>query len=548
MRIYNNLMAVNANRNLGINNSEQASSMEKLASGMRINRAADDAAGLAISEKMRNQIRGLNQASRNAQDGISLIQIAEGALAESQEMLQRIRELSIQSLNDTFTEEDRAKIDIEVTEMLSEIQGIAEKTEFNGMTLLTGSTGLDDFDDTVVTDPDTGEIISDSAQVFSAAEIAAEEIEFAYTALETNANWETVTDAIDNATVLDQNAWDSMTTSEKVLELLMPTGITSVPTTGDGTVADTALKDAWNNLLDSDVANALAYLDVWETSDLGGSISTASTSYNDLISEYSSLKSSLQSIVNAGGDDAATAQIILDALSFYESKMTNGMSDYGLSNTFNDLSELVKGYDYYTLMNGGDDGSGTSFTSTSPGADAIAALTASNTTFKDQVEDYTDLLNSYVYSVATTFSDDVPENSSISTGESVIFSFHVGANQDQKITVSIDSMTTDALGITELSVATKEEASAALALVDEAIDKISSQRALLGAVQNRLEHTVKNVDNTAENLQSAESQIRDTNMAEEMVNLTKYNILTQATQSMLAQANQNPEMVLQLLQ
>ncbi len=138
MVINNNLMADNANRFFAINSTNQASSMEKLSSGMRINRAGDDAAGLAISEKMRNQINGLDQASRNAQDGVSLIQTAEGALAETHEMLQRMRELSIQSMNDTYTDSDREKIDLEVQQLLQEIDGVADKTEFNEQKLLAG--------------------------------------------------------------------------------------------------------------------------------------------------------------------------------------------------------------------------------------------------------------------------------------------------------------------------------------------------------------------------------------------------------------------------
>ncbi len=138
MIIYNNLMAENANRQLGINSKAQSKSMEKLSSGMRINRAGDDAAGLAISEKMRNQINGLHQASRNAQDGISLIQTAEGALGESQEMLARMRELSIQSMNDTYTDSDRDKLQLEVNQLLEEIDGIAAKTEFNEQQILYG--------------------------------------------------------------------------------------------------------------------------------------------------------------------------------------------------------------------------------------------------------------------------------------------------------------------------------------------------------------------------------------------------------------------------
>ncbi len=278
MVINNNLMAINANRNLGINAGAQGSSMEKLSSGLRINRAGDDAAGLAISEKMRNQITGLNQASRNSQDGVSLIQTAEGALGETQAMLQRMRELTVQANNDTYTTSDREKLSEEFGQLRDEIDEISEKTEFNQLKVLYGSN-----------------------------------------------------------------------------------------------------------------------------------------------------------------------------------------------------------------------------------------------------EDQTNTLT---------------------------ITLQVGANVDQTLDVKIDPMTANQLGISALSIgstSTGTTRNTALSAIDLAIEEVSVQRAKLGAYQNRLEHTIANLDNTSENLQSAESRIRDVDMASEMMNYTKNSVLNQAAQAMLAQANQLPQQVLQIL-
>ncbi|MDF2801694.1 MAG: flagellin domain protein [Anaerocolumna sp.] len=271
MIINHNMSAINSQRQMYKTATAQGKATEKLSSGLRINRAGDDAAGLAISEKMRGQISGLNQASRNAQDGISLIQTAEGALDETHSMLQRMRELSVQSANGTYTSTDRANIQLEVTELQSEITEITKKTEFNTMKLVNGD---------------------------------------------------------------------------------LASGIT----------------------------------------------------------------------------------------------------------------------------------------------------------------------------------------------------FQVGANASQEITVNISSMTASAIGVASVSVSTAANAKTAIGSIDTAINTVSAQRARLGAVQNRLEHTISNVDNSAENLQAAESRIRDTDMAKEMMNFTRTNVLSQATQAMLAQANQKPNQVLSLLQ
>ncbi len=423
MIIYNNLMADNANRQLGINNKAQAGSMEKLSSGMRINRAGDDAAGLAISEKMRNQINGLNQASRNAQDGISLIQTAEGALGETQEMLARMRELSIQSMNDTYTDSDRDKLNLEVNQLLQEIDGIAAKTEFNEQLLLYGDGSVTYTNNTVGTSNINAEYAAMSKTDLNA--LIAQTEAAMYADMDAHiAAWDTTMGSLFGASELVD------------------------------------LKAALQNLSDTNATNddGTAYYEL-ELDQLANMLNYAS---------WASVESSISTEIGL----ATTSTFDTDAF----------------TTTIESLNEMKT---------------------------ALAAMSE----------------QSYDTSISG----------------SRTFEFQVGANQDQKINVTIDAMGVFSLGLEEVNVGTKAEASASLEMIDAAIEQISQQRALLGAVQNRLEHTIKNVDNTAENLQSAESNIRDTDMAEEMVELTKYNILSQASQSMLAQANQTPQQVLQLL-
>ncbi len=433
MVINNNLMAVNANRMLGINTDAQASSMEKLSSGMRINRAGDDAAGLAISEKMRNQINGLQQASRNSQDGISLIQTAEGALGETQEMLQRMRELSIQSMNDTYTNTDRDKIDLEVQQLLDEIDGIAIKTEFNEQTLLAGDGATTSGSDLVYDDG--------------------------------------------NGNTIDYGTYTKSELKEALAGLL----------------------DEGNDIIAEALADAQAAAAA-ETPPANAASAVANLeSIQNMLSQIESdTNLDLHNVATASGTTSYYSMSLEEKLDFYDSQ-------YG-GTAGEDAYDAISGFGYLTT------------------------------------DDY-DAINGHAEVINTAI--DEYYNDAISG--STTFEFQVGANQDQKISVKIDAMGVIALGLDEVDVSSKAGASAALAMIDDAVEQISQQRALLGAVQNRLEHTIKNVDNTAENLQSAESNIRDTDMAEEMVELTKYNILSQASQSMLAQANQSPQQVLQLL-
>jgi len=377
MRINHNIAALNTYRQLTANQALTSRSLAKLSSGLRINTAADDAAGLAISEKMRGQVRGLDMAAKNAQDGISLIRTAEGSLNETHSILQRMRELAVQSTSDTNTVTDRAELQKEVDQLLSEVDRISATTEFNTLKLLDGS--------------------------LSGTRTAA------------------LTTVFDNRT---------------------------------STVAFTAVT----------VAGA-------------GTLQNAT--FNVRVTHW----------------DAAL-------------------------------------------------GSGTVAWSDHTGATGAAAIAAGATNV----------------AIATHFTIDIA-TASISIGDQATFTnraaindirstaltFQIGANSSQIIDVGIEDMNSAALHIRGLDVTNAQSAGAAITAVSRAIDDVSAQRSMLGAFDNRLDHTVNNLGTASENLSAAESRIRDVDMAREMMQFTKMNILSQAAQAMLAQATQQPQGVLQLL-
>jgi flagellin len=372
--------ALNAHRNMTGNTVNSGKSMEKLSSGLRINRAGDDAAGLAISEKMRGQIRGLDQASRNAQDGISLIQTAEGALTETHSMAQRIRELAVQANNGTNNDDDLSEIQKEITQLNAEITRVAEKTEFNTKTLLTGKLGVK---------------------------------------------------------------------------------------AADGTVTMDNLKAAGISV------------------DAGG-VKTGST-----------LTFTLDGTNSISVSDGTTTQLIAINPEAIKAGQTLDFDKIGLKMSFSADVNLSNGVGAATL-------SGKNITTT-----------GNNT------------------------------------------SFQIGANSATTLDISINNMSADALGkgatgkVTDLSKVNVTSAGAGfddnIKVIDQAIKEVSAQRSQLGAWQNRLEHTINNLNTSSENLTAAESRVRDVDMAKEMMNFSKNNILSQAAQAMLAQANQQPQGVLQLL-
>ena len=411
MIINHNMNALNAHRNMGVNNTASGKSMEKLSSGLRINRAGDDAAGLAISEKMRGQIRGLEQSSRNASDGISMIQTAEGALNETTNILQRMRELAVQSANDTNTSDDREQLQKEMTQLGEEIDRIANNTEFNTKKLLNGNMG-------VATTSKAGSLIN-------------------------NGNLQTLAD------------------NTKLVEL----------------------KDANNNSLGIEVGDKITA--TWSVNGTQKTIEYKVEANDKTIVDFLNKVKSDPSIKEAKVDNGA---ISIEA------------QKEGTAGQVNGFSIEVKS------------------------ASGARKEAASNAFSSFEVKDK---------------ATDTRTNGSAN--------LQIGANASQQLNLSIEDMRATSLGVKNLQVGTQSQANTAINVIDEATKRVSSERANLGAAQNRLEYTISNLDNTAENLTSAESTLRDVDMAKEMMEYSKNNILSQAAQSMISQANQQPQNVLQLL-
>jgi flagellin len=387
MRINHNISALNAWRSIGQTNMAMSKTLERLSSGLRINRAGDDAAGLAISEKMRGQIKGLNMAIKNSQDAISLIQTAEGALTEVHSILQRMRELSVQAASDTNTDVDRNQIQAELDQLREEIDRIARTTEFNTKKLLDGK--LESFRSEV------------DAKVVTGGNIDL-----------------------------------------------------SISGTGNTTTAE------------GTYIVEVGQLSGAETSELDIKISIAD----------SSGVTQLTLIVDNGASSYYTNGITF--------RWTNlNISDFGGALPKNEIVDA-----------------------------AVARIEATNTSANQLI-------------------------------------FQIGSNEGHNMIAGIDDMSAGALGITttSLDVTTQDAAERSIMVIDAAIHKVSSQRAALGAVQNRLEHTISNLGVAAENLTAAESRVRDADMAKEMMEFTKQQILLQSSMGMLAQANAQPQNVLQLL-
>ncbi|RQW19097.1 flagellin [Bacillus sp. C1-1] len=451
MIINNNMSAMNAHRQLGVNQGMAAKAQEKLSSGLRINRAGDDAAGLAISEKMRAQVRGLDQASRNAQDGISMIQTAEGALTETHSILQRMRELSVQAANDTNEQSDRDEIQNEINQLTSEINRIANTTEFNGKKLLNGdSTGAGNS-------------------------------------------------SVQSSATIDFNS-EAGKTGSTVLNIGGESYTINFSDTEDfNTVAGATTVDANNKTITISTGDAV-----------GGTAPTTDQLASELVTAFQNMR----------GNDPT--------LSLTEFNFENDGGNFKIS--ANETGKFAGG----------------------SGKESISFSSGS----------------SVVVSNVTEGND--------GTGGKI--NLQIGANTGQGFVLNIEDMSANGLGISgsagdatanhgasftgvnnvtngstettttaALDISTHDKATKATSVLNDAIKTVSSERSKLGASQNRLEHTISNLDNSSENLQAAESRIRDVDMAKEIMEFTKQNILSQASQSMLAQANQAPQQVLQLL-
>lgn len=459
MRINHNLVALNAYKNLTRTTSASSKSLEKLSSGLRINKAADDAAGLAISEKMRGQIKGLNQATRNAQDGISLIQTAEGALNETHSILQRMRELAVQATNDSNSDADRAEIQKEMAQLKAEVDRISTDTEFNTKKLLNGESGT--------------------------------KITYVHN---TNLSFAQIVNA------------DSVTAGTKAIN------ITTQATKAEVTGNPVTLEDGNSHTV---TINGVAITFTAGSGD--GGVAAASnfiSAFNDSV---------------LGQDYVATGD---------EGGIKITAKEYGTVGNFTITDDAAGDADGMGLTTNGDVSvTGQDIAGTIDGK----AATGSGLTLTGTAGDN---------AVSVTLTE-AANGSTGAKGDVIVdknqLTLQIGANKGQEMSVSIGSMATDDLGISNVDVSTSTGAQNAIELLDTAISLVSSERAKLGAYQNRLEHTINNLGTAAENLTAAESRIRDVDMAAEMMEFSKNNILMQAGTAMLAQANQQPQAVLQLL-
>ncbi len=478
MVIQHNMTAMNSNRMLGITTSGQAKSSEKLSSGYKINRAADDAAGLSISEKMRKQMRGLDRASTNADDGISSVQTAEGALTEVHDMLQRMNELAVQAANGTNSETDRKSIQDEIRQLTTEIDRVAETTKFNETYLLKGGNG---FYDKYMVAHDAG---------------------------------------------LDGVLADAGTYGTFTMELKNDTNV------------KIAGKE-YHIYMDQDTVSAIQQ----SIQTLGGTegskvvidgteyvVAKSSSDPNELIFKFGEEEFTVdeikQKVVDGSkvsvGEGEPTRTAALETLdknihvSTAISKVTDALVQANRVGVDSKNQQNVK-----VNLNETKRPDGT------PGKDTATGGIGAK----------------YMFSI---------QKSTAQVAKDLGLSLHVGSDADMtnKISVNIQTMTAAHLGIQNLTVedSTGIAATYAIDAIEDAIKQVSAQRSELGAIQNRLEHTIKNLDNVVENTTAAESRIRDTDMADEMVTYSKNNILAQAVQSMLAQANQSTQGVMSLLQ
>lgn len=661
MRINHNISAIKANSQLGRNNSALDKSLEKLSSGLRINRAADDAAGMAISNKMKTQIRGLEQASRNAADGISVIQTAEGALSEVGSMLQRMRELAVQSANGTNTLEDRKAIQKEIDNLNEEIQRISDTTEFNTKTLLNGdidrksysnnnsvklisvsdSVDIKDYNITVTQDARQavllGNKINETVAMTEAGTIImnGQEIE-----IEKDDTLDVIYEKIRNlgdtlnigvygrdktklgaedpnysaetagyTTINDVSELNGKSlvfvseeygSNQKIeiscdnIDLANKLGLKLGNAATIGTDAEAICGDGFNS-----TATVATKGNVITVTDRGGfemkyevSDGAAKTIFFD-----AEITGSTTPVVSQGrvvitkrltqavyeGGDITLADPDLTAPITSLGTITLNAPDYSITvesdDTLQDVYNKLKTELATTPgatnphINVTLEDNKFTFTSEEYGDEIKISISCSapklgitNTTvsgtkaeakFSDGYDPTLnnetividnakiDVLQSGVSAYSTT---DEGSKAIITILDAGPMELQIGANEGQTMTVTIPKVTPKTLGIDKLNMNTEEGAQSAITALDEAVSMVSGIRAKLGAYQNRLDHSIANLDTTGENMTEALSRIEDVDMAEEMANYTQKDVLTQASTSMLAQANQRPQNVLTLLQ
>ncbi len=523
MVVQHNLQAMNSNRMLGITQGSLSKSTEKLSSGYKINRAADNAAGLAISEKMRKQIRGLTQASANAEDGISTVQTAEGALTEVHDMLQRMNELAVQAANGTNSEDDRSYIQDEIDQLSQEIDRVAETTKFNETYLLKGDNSVEKTYSYAYT---MGSVNTQATASFSGiADANGVTVTVRFSAVGGTGTTVPSVAAQNELAKALRNQGLTITTStvmvtengknvEKVKVSIQLNGSdakSNYSIVGSGTVNKfDNPTDITINGVETQYKGAVSFTVVNSEGKIIGNITV----------NLKDVKSGINSVITA--TTVTAAESTQELYSYYD-KDGNKIAANALKDYFTSV-ESTKDKDGKTIANGGTTISTSGRADSKKVYDALGNEIGLNADRVKAAKDQVGALN---------------------------LKFHVGADgtSNNKISINIQALTAKGLGINGLRVDGEngDKATDAISVISQAIKIVSTQRSALGAVQNRLEHTINNLDNIVENTTSAESAIRDTDMADEMVKYSNNNILSQAGQSMLAQANQSNQGVLSLL-
>lgn len=504
MIINHNMNAMNAHRNMSSNTVNAGKSMEKLSSGLRINKAGDDAAGLAISEKMRGQIRGLDQASRNAQDGISMIQTAEGALNETHSILQRMRELAVQSANDTNVSVDRKEIQKEIDQLASEITRIGNNTEFNTQKLVNGQ-----FEGTFQIGANKGQNLSLKIEAMDAFSLKlTEDVKSVSAHSITNGSSNTA-DVIG----ADIEGAQYLTEGDYSVE---------VTQNADGTTFDIALKNSNGDVVAKNEGYTAAAGPVTLDTEGDGS-------GTDIITL------SFDAAMDAG--DTATLKIGASGLDLNETQDAgNTGSIVAVEASATDLLESGS----YTATVKTDASSNVYFELTDSNGKVLGTSTASASSFTADTVETINLTSGGTINLTIDTTGSEPADGDF-------FEFTATKSDYKSGASSAATTSKDAVSVKGIDVSSQTAADAAVTTIQNAIETVSAERSKLGAYQNRLEHTIANLGTSSENLTAAESRVRDVDMAKEMMNFSKNNILSQAAQAMLAQANQQPQGVLQLL-
>ena len=545
MVVQHNLKAMNANRMLNINSKASSGSTEKLSSGYRVNRAADDAAGLAISEKMRKQIRGLTQGSRNAEDGISCVQTAEGALAEVQDMLQRMNELAVQAANGTNSVTDRKYIQDEIDQLVTEIDRVSETTKFNETYLLKGDEELPEnlvhtfnyVKGDKIDRLGTSSVLNGKGDKVMVNYNGVDNIYVVSTSISTMEAKESMTADVKTkgSDFTKYLASGEVGTSSSVTAAVMSASYAMFKNTNLNGVE--LKKMSTNGTIYSEDKHAYIYdtetkniIHIEPKADLSPYVK-----HIDGADEFTyTMDERYRLLYNVNPEATGFEDTLGMPKNVVELDNTDFIGATSENQLFNKDGEAITGMGLYKYFNENGDYTGGLYAD----KDATKKIIESETTSSLYYGKYITNLTEKVTAALT-------------------FSVHAGADSDlnNRISATIDTMSAAGLGVNKLKSSsigivdeTGDNAREAIDVVGEALKIVSTQRSILGAVQNRLEHTIANLDNVVENTTAAESAIRDTDMADEMVKFSNNQVLLQAGQSILAQANQSNQGVLSLLQ